>query len=137
MNLSDLSDIRSLKKKTLIESVKNGVTIVSACQKADITRATFYDWCIEDKEFGQAIEDAKRGRVNVIEDALFHKAKSGSVVAQIFFLKNKAGWKDNPLFNFVGSIHQNKTNITFVGIEPDGDKTPKEGSPSIGIEQAL
>ena len=49
------------------------------------------------KEYLELLESIKRGKdkgIATITNALFNSAKEGNLGAQIFYLKNRAGWKD-------------------------------------------
>ena len=90
------SDRNAIKKSAIVESLKNGVSLVSAIAAADAKHSTVYDWLDDDKEFCSAVHAAKNSRVNIVEDALYKKAIEGNVVAQIFYLCNRMPekWKN-------------------------------------------
>lgn len=85
------------KKDALIENLANGLTIAEACRRSGVrSRDTFYSWLVKDKEFAERLEIAKRSRIEIVEDALFKKAKEGHPTAMIFFLTNRdpKRWQD-------------------------------------------
>lgn len=90
-----------VKKRTpecieaLLTSIRNGASVVSACEAAAISRGSFYAWCKEDLKLKDQVEESKSSRVTFVEDALYKQALKGNIAAIIFFLKNKAGWKDS------------------------------------------
>lgn len=87
---------RPLVKKTLLESLKSGASIVASCEGARISRETFYAWIHQDEQFGQDVQTAKDSRTEFVEDALYQNALKGNATAQIFFLCNRAPerWKN-------------------------------------------
>ena len=93
---SDRTDKNYDKKQTIIDNLANGTTIISACKNADITPDTFYRWYKEDKEFREGIENAKKGRTCIVEDALYAVAMKGNITAIIYYLCNRCpdAWKN-------------------------------------------
>ena len=59
-----------------------------------IGESTLYEKQNEFPEFMESIKRGKAKGVAVITNALFEKAKDGDNTAMIFYLKNRAGWKD-------------------------------------------
>jgi len=89
----------SLKKKrieSVLDSLAKGSSFLKACKAADIDQATFWRWRQKDKELDQQVIQVLDSRTQTVEDALYAGATKGNVVAQIFWLKNRAGnrWKD-------------------------------------------
>jgi len=83
-------------KKALIESLKQGAFITTACDKVGISRDSFYDWYHKDKKFRDEVDKALTSRIKIVEDVLFKKALEGNVTAIIFFLCNRdpERWKN-------------------------------------------
>jgi len=79
-----------VRKKTIIESLRQGNAVNRACEQAGISRRLFYVWLSKDEEFARAVRDAKLSRVHLVEDALYKKALEGDTTAMIFFLKTRA-----------------------------------------------
>ena len=52
------------------------------------------------KHFRAELDEGATDANYNIAQALFHKAKSGNVAAQIFWLKSRAGWRDQPASPF-------------------------------------
>ncbi|MES2930843.1 MAG: hypothetical protein V4665_03620 [Patescibacteria group bacterium] len=79
-------------KKKLLEILSETPSILYACRKVGIVRATFYRWCADDEDFHFAVKSAiKYGRqndVDVIEMRLTKKAKEGDLNAIKFFLEH-------------------------------------------------
>src|SRR3989344_4509939 len=46
------------QKKSLLEQLKKTPVVQFACEKSGVSRATFYRWKIEDKEFKKSAEEA-------------------------------------------------------------------------------
>ena len=55
---------------------------------------TLYEKQAEYPKFSEAIKRGRDKGVATITNALFTKAKAGDNTAMIFYLKNRAGWKD-------------------------------------------
>lgn len=83
-------------QEAILESFAKGASVVKACNEANITWNTFYKWRRSYKRFDKKVVDVLNSRTQVVEDALFKSALGGNVVAQIFWLKNRASdrWKD-------------------------------------------
>lgn len=54
------------------------------------------------KNFRQQLDTSKARANAIISQALFKKAKDGNVVAQIFWLKTQAGWKERNALELTG-----------------------------------
>ena len=54
------------------------------------------------KNFRKELDTSKARANAVISQALFKKAKDGNVVAQIFWLKTQAGWKEKNYHELTG-----------------------------------
>lgn len=87
---------RNRQKRAFLESLKSGVTIKDASEKAGIDRTTVWLWRKKWKGFDNKIFSIIDSRTQTVEDALYGSALSGNVAAQIFWLKNRAKdrWKD-------------------------------------------
>lgn len=100
-----------------------GCTMAEIAGNMGTTAKTLYDWCRKHPELDRAIRSGRAMGVECIENALFRAAvgdwyeetevtetdadggvrtrrtrvrKAPSVSAQIFYLKNRAGYRDNP-----------------------------------------
>lgn len=118
-------------KKTALEMLEKTRGIVSsACISANIARSTFYDWCNNDPEFKQAVDDINEGAIDFVESKLIEKidgvtvqtynAKGDPVIyeqppsdtAIIFFLKTKGkkrGYVERSEVDNMGTIAINIT----------------------------
>jgi len=77
---------------------RDGLTDEQIAHNVGITAKTLYEWKLK---FSGISESLKKGKEIVdyeVENALLKKAKSGDVVAQIFWLKNRRAkqWRDKP-----------------------------------------
>lgn len=95
----DNASILSLKKKrieSVLESLGKGSSFIKACKAADIDQATFWRWRQDDAELNKQVLQVLDSRTQTVEDALYVGATKGNVIAQIFWLKNRAPgrWKD-------------------------------------------
>lgn len=87
---------RDPRANSILESLRNGESIVTACKAAGIHPATFWRWRKADSELDAETEAAISSRVMIVEDALYANALKGNVTAQMFYLMNQASerWKD-------------------------------------------
>ena len=73
-----------------------GVTQTLIAQRVKISEPTL-------RQYFRIHLDTSKARANaVISQALFKKAKDGNVVAQIFWLKTQAGWKEKNYHELTG-----------------------------------
>ena len=121
-------------KKSFTESIRQGSSIVKACQDAGISRSAYYQWLEIDGNFRMAVSWAMKSRVHLVADALFKACLEGDVTAQKFFLTNRSPeeWKEHKQLINQGIIQQgndaqaNITQIVFEGVEPDENTNPQE-----------
>ena len=116
----------SLKKRrieSVLESLGEGTSFLKACKAADINQATFWRWRQKDKELDQQVIQVLDSRTQTVEDALYVGATKGNVVAQIFWLKNRARdrWKDKQEYEHSGVIG-------YKLLDVDMSKYPKVGN---------
>lgn len=82
---------RTFKKvNTIIDALREGLSISSACDRAGIARQTYYDWRAGDPEFVAACESAIEQGTDKLEDIAYHRAtrlRDGSDTLLIFLLK--------------------------------------------------
>ena len=82
-------DIQRDKTK-LLESLKDSSGIITyACEKAGISRQTYYRWYREDPEFKARADDISELQIDVAEASLLKKIQKGDTAAIIFYLKTK------------------------------------------------
>jgi hypothetical protein len=78
------------RKKEVLEALKSVLGIVSAaCDKASVTRGTFYRWCETDKAFDESVKEITERAIDFAESKLLEQIKDGNTTATIFYLKTK------------------------------------------------
>jgi hypothetical protein len=87
---------RNRQKEAFLISVEKGSSISESCEAAHVSRTTIWRWRKKWKGFDHKILSIIDSRTQTIEDALYATALKGNVVAQIFWLKNRAKdrWSD-------------------------------------------
>lgn len=78
------------KKKQLIENLRlyKGI-ITNACAVVGVSRATFYNWCKEDAEFNEEVNQINEETLDFVESKLLNNIDKGEVTSIIFYLKTK------------------------------------------------
>lgn len=77
-------------KSIVLDQLRDGKTYVAAAKKAQIDLEMIIRWQEQDAQFRIACELAERVRRKVVADSLYEKAANGHVLAQIFWLCNRA-----------------------------------------------
>lgn len=78
------------KKAKLLEYLRETSGIVAyACEKAGISRVTYYNWYKEDPEFALKADDIQELQIDFAEASLLKKIKNEDTTAIIFYLKTK------------------------------------------------
>lgn len=74
----------------------NGLTIEEIAKNIGINKTTLYEWMKKEANITNALKIGKDQADNIIENALFTKAKNGDTTAMIFWLKCRRGdrWRD-------------------------------------------
>ena len=79
----------------LLEQLRKTPIVQIACEKLDISRATFYRWKSEDKEFAvladQAISEGRLLINDVAESQLIGAVKDRNLAAIMYWLKHHHG----------------------------------------------
>lgn len=95
-------------KKKLLKYLEEGRGIVSyACQKARISRQTFYNYKKEDKEFADAVEEINESIIDVVESKLLTQINDNNLTAIIFYLKTKGRYR--------GYVEMSDSNVNLNG----------------------
>jgi len=118
------------KKQLFINLVANGNTIVNICEAMGIDPSTYRKARAADPEFAKEVDEAKKIRLHLVEDALFLSAISGNVLAQKFYLVNRSGgeWKELSHYNIEGKFdHDVEVEIKLVDEDEYGNEEEKEG----------
>lgn len=71
-----------------------GLTDGQIAEVIGVSRRTITNYKTHDCAFCAAIKRGEAKGVAQITNALFTSAKNGNLGAQVFYLKNKAGWSD-------------------------------------------
>ncbi|WP_286981225.1 transposase [Pseudothermotoga sp.] len=89
------------KKELFITLIANGNTIANVCEALGIDTSTYRKARASDPEFAALVDEAKKIRVHLVEDALYQSALAGNVLAQKFYLVNRSGgeWKEMTYVN--------------------------------------
>ncbi len=63
--------------------------IASACKAVNISRHTFYNFCNDDPEFNEKVEDIKEQQKDFAESLILKKMKEGDTSMIIFYAKTQ------------------------------------------------
>lgn len=78
------------KKEEVLEYLRESLGIVSyACEKANISRMTFYNYKDSDIDFANAVEEIGEKAVDIAESKLLSQINDDNLTAIIFYLKTK------------------------------------------------
>lgn len=79
-------------KNKFLEEIKEYPNISAVCKKLDISRQTFYRWCIEDKKFKEEFDNSVSIGIDSINDLaeskLINKINNGELPAIKYWLNN-------------------------------------------------
>ncbi len=103
-------------KKAVLESLRQGAYVVKAAEAAGITAHTVHSWRRKDAAFAAKMDEALKGRITTVVDALYSKAVGGNVTAMIFYLCNRAcsDWRHVQHIQHAGDIavtHRSTTEL--------------------------
>ena len=76
----------------------------------------------DDADFAEALKSGKASGIETVTNALFEKANTGDNTAMIFWLKNRAGWRDKheqEVSGPGGGAQEHKWTVEFVGGDDD------------------
>ncbi len=108
------------QKEAFLLSLGGGKSIIDSAEAAGVNRVTAWRWR-KSKRFKEKVLAIIDSRTQTVEDALYASALKGNVVAQIFWLKNRAKdrWSD---------VQEHKLSGIVVHklIEVDISKYPKQ-----------
>lgn len=106
------------EKQILIELLKETPIAQLACKRAGISRATFYRWKKQDKEFSKQIDKALREGIEMINDVavsqLISAIKDKNIGAIRFWLQN-----NDPKYS-------NKLEVSAIIKREDIELTPEQ-----------
>lgn len=79
----------------ILRDVSEGLPEYQAAKNAGISWATFWNWKEYDPTIYARVEEAKRGRVSLVEDALYKAALKGNVTACLTILRKESKqWRE-------------------------------------------
>ena len=106
MNNSSNSSLKKKRIESVLKSLASGTSFLKACKAADIDQSTFWLWRQADKKLDKRVLEVLDSRTQTVEDALYSNALKGNVIAEIFWLKNRASdrWKDKTEQSLEGGL---------------------------------
>lgn len=79
-----------IKKSRFLKAFKESLGVISyACDKANVSRQTYYDWIKKDEEFARNAENVEEESVDLAESKLKIAINEGNITAILFYLKTK------------------------------------------------
>ena len=92
---------------TILRSLKNGSTLMKACEGADYNYGSLYSLRRKYPRLEQIIEDIYDARCKIVEDALYQSAIKGNPLAQKFFLTNRSykRWREKIEVENTGKVN--------------------------------
>ena len=100
-----------------------GLTSDQIASVLGMGESTLYEKQKQYPEFSESIKKGRSKGIATITNTLFNKAKSGDNTAMIFYLKNRAGWKDKVETEHSGEIGQNLNYIVRLPIIPEDSES--------------
>jgi len=100
-----------------------GLTSDQIASVLGMGESTLYEKQKQYPEFSEAIKKGRSKGIATITNTLFNKAKSGDNTAMIFYLKNRAGWKDKVETEHSGEIGQNLNYIVRLPLIPEDSES--------------
>ena len=89
-SLAKIAQRTKRKKSAVLKALDESKGIVAyACEQANITRKTFYQWKNEDKEFAEKVEEITEATLDRVESKLLEAIHDDNITAIIFYLKTK------------------------------------------------
>ena len=113
---------RNRQKEAFLASVEKGASISESCEAAHVNKTTIWRWRKKWKSFDNKILAIIDSRSQTVEDALYSTALKGNIVAQIFWLKNRAKdrWSDK-------TTHEVAVELTFANLMKMKKKQEEKG----------
>lgn len=85
-----MSNNSDILKKRLLEALEISLGVVTqACKNAEVSRKTFYQYCQEDLEFKESVDEIQDVALDFAETALHKQIKDGTPSSTMFYLKTK------------------------------------------------
>jgi len=112
-------------KKNLLEALELSLGVVTtACKNAQVSRKTFYQYCSEDKEFKDAVDDIQEVALDFAESSLHKQIKEGIPSSTMFYLKTKG--KKRGYIERTKSVNENNNNNTVNIVSLGEGKKPEK-----------
>tara|TARA_R110000765_G_scaffold344812_1_gene435108 strand:- start:605 stop:949 length:345 start_codon:yes stop_codon:yes gene_type:complete len=113
--------MRHNKKEALLQALEKSLGVVTtACKQLDISRATYYRWLSEDKEFNKSAKEIQDVALDFVESKLFEQIQDSSTAATIFYLKTKGkkrGYVERSELDLTSGEEPVKINVNIKGVE--------------------
>ena len=89
------------EQAVLLEQLRKMPIVHVACEKAGVSRATYYRWRKEDEEFAKATDEALQDGVSLVSDMaesqLLTQIRDGNLGAVMYWLKHRNANYNNKL----------------------------------------
>jgi AcrR family transcriptional regulator len=92
--LNRRTSVAALDLEKIEDLAAKGLTLEQIAAALNIDVRTLYNHRKKFREVGEAINRGAANGIATIANKLFEAANNGNVTAQIFFLKARAGWRD-------------------------------------------
>lgn len=78
------------KQNKFLKAFKETYGVISyACEAANVSRQTYYNWRKNDPEFDEKAKEIEETAIDIAEGKLFSQIGEGNLTAIIFYLKTK------------------------------------------------
>lgn len=122
----------SEKEKALLQALDSTCGIIStACEKAKVSRRTFYNWRQENPAFAAAAEDILEAQKDFVEGKLLSLIAMGDTSATTFYLRTKAKDRGYTTRDVEPERDAEKANDSLLDQETAYDAYVKELSASV------
>ena len=101
------TSVAALDLEKIEDLAAKGLTLEQIAAALSIDVRTLYNHRKKFREVGEAINRGAANGIATIANKLFEAAKNGNVTAQIFYLKARAGWRDQGPIVEVNNQQQN------------------------------
>lgn len=117
---------------------RNGATMQDIAKVIGISKTTLYKWQRESELIAKALTNGKDIADALVENALFTKAITGNVLAQIFWLKNRRPdkWRDKVEHEVKTDIEQEQSGIVILAPRLPQNEPPTESLKLPPIEES-
>ena len=104
---------RVKKLRSILTSLKSGVSIAQACKGAKVDVSSLWAWRKINPALDALMYDVIDSRVMLVEDAMFREAVNGNVTAGMYFLNNRVPtrWQDKRQTTFNNTNEANTYNV--------------------------